>query len=100
MSPETKTLVKEVVKEYIRVLPDEYEAFTKAQEMSRKELKDELARVKGDHVLERRLHEMPETLFFSIKARLTDEQFAEFTTIEGNRWFAKTFISFRSGYEV
>ncbi len=73
---------------------------------TRYELADNFAQVKGDHVMTRALIDMPETLHYALKTKLTDDEWKEFTdddqsnTSPGQRWFAKTFQDFRVTSEV
>lgn len=104
ISPETKLAVSSTVTDYQRLCPVEYGLFCDEQKVRR----DKQATATGALVTERKTHraiggsvverlvmEIPETLDGMIKLRLTDEQWTEFTSKSGARWFARSFPHFR-----
>lgn len=80
---------------YKLTLPDEYRAVLKHVVEKRKLLKNELAAVNGEHVLERHLMEWPESLYTMIYKELDEVEFAEFVTTKGQRSCAKVFPEYR-----
>lgn len=92
--------LKEIVKSYKQLWPDEYRAVCDIVKNKRKNNKDKFGSVRGgdagkDHgMLERALFEISETLSVIIYKKLSSEEFAWHTSKEGGRWFQKTFKEF------
>lgn len=91
--------VKLIVEEYTKLFPEEFKAFKKAHTVELEMNKDKFAST-GMDTITRKLYEIPETLFAMLKTRLSDEDWAEFTTKQGSRWFAKSFKPFRASEKV
>lgn len=85
---------------YKRTFPDDYETVVYEIANRRKLNVDKFASLKGDHAIQRALFEIPETLMVGILANLDEHQMGYFKSIEGSRWFAKTFRQFAVGNEV
>ena len=102
MSNKTKTKIKGLVAEYVKMFPAEYDAVCDYVRERRKEMQDErLGVTDGDHTIERLLFEIPETLDGMFNLYLSSDEYKEFRGLNGEeakksaRWFAKTFPEFR-----
>jgi len=92
---EAKIKIEECVTEYKQVFTEEYILFKQFVIDNRKELRDEdYGSVEGDHIVERKLLEMPETFYAFLLKALTSEEFKWFKTKTGHRWFARKFNEF------
>ena len=106
MSEETKKKIAQTVRDYIALYPEEYKAFQAQMKTRQEDLISDYAEVEGDHVMTRALLEVPETLNWLIKHKLSDEEWDEFTkddaskTSPGQRWFARKFPAFRVTKDV
>ncbi|QGH73330.1 MAG: hypothetical protein [Siphoviridae sp. cttb18] len=94
--------LKEIVKWYKVVFPEEYQAVCQIVGNKRNNLKKksgalETNPLKSDMFVERALFEVSETLQAIIYRRLDSLEFAWFTSKEGGRWFAKNFREFALG---
>lgn len=87
---EIKVKIENQVDEYLKMFPEEAKAFIE-QIKPKQVLDGELNKFKGTDMIQRPLHEMPETLFIMIKMQLTDKEFEWHGSKEGGRWFAKRF---------
>lgn len=102
----TKEKVRLVVKDYISLFPTEYDLFKKSMKIKRDENINEFAGTKGDHALNRKITEYPNTLYTMLKMKLTDDEWKDFFDADdkgksiGQRWFAKEFKEFRGGQRV
>lgn len=91
--------ISEIVQDYIRLYPEEYETFKQAQVVKVEAQRTKFGEAKAD-VLTRKLHEVPEALFTMLKFRLTEDEFEYFESLEGAKWFAKHFLQFRAAEKV
>lgn len=92
----TKNLITDIVKDYSTFFPDEFAMFKKHMAESVKDSINDYAEIKHVDTLERKLFEMPETLFSMMKKRLPQDDWDWFRSLDGSRWFAKKFKQFRS----
>lgn len=93
---EAKTKITEYETAYRNVFPQEYADFLKGQKVKLDLLgENKFAEMKGSDIINRRLGEMPETLYAMFQTRLTPEEFTWFRSQEGGRWFFKTFPQYR-----
>jgi len=90
----TQTRIKNLVEGYKKLFPEEYEKVCDAVIMLRQVQRDEFAALKGEHVAQRILHEIPEKLYQSLVKELDGEELLYWKSNEGGRWFAKTFPQF------
>ena len=90
-----KDKIKNIVASYKDIFKDEYASFLTQMEQVKDTQATDFAEVGSGGILERKLLEYPESLHDMIKLGLTDEQFNEFKTKEGSRWFADTFKEFK-----
>lgn len=93
-----KTHITQIVKDYIRLFPEDYETVKKGIEMQRVMLQDEeFGTATGSEM--RALFEIPEDLSNMFIMQLTEEEMMWFKSggtdgKEGGRWFANTFSAF------
>lgn len=97
----TKERIKKCVEEYIRLFPLEYEQFKTSTRIKQDSLLTEFAELKGDQMV-RHLFDVPETLYYILMRRLTDEEMdwlysrnAYERKRDGLTWFIRTFPQFR-----
>lgn len=93
---DAKHNIKTIVDAYKRQHPDEYGQLKKAVQFHREALKDEKfasAKAGGGSDM-RALYEISETLQMAFAMNLTVDQTVWFKTVQGGRWFAKTFGEF------
>ena len=88
--------IEKVVDDYKILFSQEYTAFVKQQQMMREHLLNDFAAVKGDSAIERKLFDVPETLYSMFVSNLNSEELAYFKTKRGGRWFSKKFREFRA----
>ena len=85
-----------VVREYVRTYPREYGLFKGQNWRRRNAQNNKFASIrKGAGALERRLTEIPETLFGMFTANLSDKDLEYYKSKKGTRWFAGEFPDFR-----
>lgn len=100
---EVQIKIRDIVKDYVKLFPDEYKLVCEYLKEKRTHNKDKFASFKGkdirktDGVVERALYEIPETLdnLFMMKLSMEDKKY--YKTKECARWFANNFIEFKSG---
>lgn len=93
----TQKRIINLVEGYKKLFPQEYKQVCEAVIMQRQIQADEFARVKGEHAgpsLQRLLHEIPEKLYMSFVKELDGQELNYWKSLEGGRWFAKTFPQF------
>ncbi len=90
-----KEKIKNIVDSYKEIFKDEYALFLKQMEEVKDTQATEFAEVGNGGLLERKLLEYPATLEDMIKNDLSVEEFQEFKSKEGSRWFADTFKEFK-----
>jgi len=93
--------IEKIVSEYKRLFPGEYSAVCEQIARGRKELHDDdfgtLNPKSQNDVLDRKLHEIPATLFTMFEQALTPEAFTYLFSDadkKGARWFARKFREF------
>lgn len=95
-----KPKLREIVKTYQELFPDEYRAVIEIVKQKRKNMKDKFGSVKGkdanttDGALERAMFEISETLSTIIYRQLTPEELLWHNSSRGSEWFQKTFREF------
>lgn len=98
--PKVKDRLREIVKTYTELFPDEYRAVVEIVGQKRKNMKDKFASIKGkeagatDGALERAMFEISETLSTIIYRQLSPEEMLWHTSAAGAQWFQKTFKEF------
>jgi len=85
-----KESIRQCVKTYIDIFPQEYEAF-------KSQPKQEVVSANMD-TIETKIAEYPENLYALILKTLDDDQMKWFGTKEGVKWFVKTFPVFGVNY--
>lgn len=99
-----KTRVRELVQEYVRLFPAEFEAFKLATAAKIDNLGafNDFAEMKGSDQIVRHLFDLPETLHYAIHRGLSDTEYdwlysrGEFEkNREGLQWFITTFPMFK-----
>ena len=91
----TKKKIEKLVKEYIQVMPGEYEQVKKEIATYRIGLKDEWAQMEGSEIIARELYRIPETLHAIMHKKLSVEDDLWLRSTEGGRWFANRYPEFR-----
>ena len=76
------------------MFPDEFDLFKQSHRAKIAMQKNDLGSTDGDSVIEQFIHEIPETLYTMIKMKLSDEEYREYTSQEGTKWFGKKFKAF------
>jgi len=99
MNNQAKQKIRTIVANYIVLDPQEFASFCKEQKEWRKKEANAFASSTSD-VVERKIFEIPDTLYSMLKIRLSDEDMDWFRTKEGARWFAKSFKDFRSSEKI
>jgi hypothetical protein len=97
-----KTKVKTAIEEYIRLFPQEYEAFTKSHRQKEANKENEFAEFNRSEQIVRHLFDLPEVLHHSIQKLLTDEEYdwlysrnAYEQKRQGLTWFVRTYPQFK-----
>lgn len=98
---ETKDKIKKMIREYIKLFPDEYTQFLDSVKAKRISKGTKFAETKGMEMLDRHLFDMPESLFIALKKIMTDEEWEWLFAngkyakdFHGIKWFMKTFEQF------
>ncbi len=76
--------------------PQEWADFQKAIKEKLSLSKDDFGKLEGSDLVERKLFEIPETLYTILKMKLAAEDWEWFGTKEGARWFAGHYPQFRT----
>lgn len=90
----TQNRIKNLVEGYKILFPQEYIKACDAIIMQRQIQADEIGTVKGEHAIERVLHEIPEKLYMSLIKELSADELNYWKSKEGGRWFVKAFPMF------
>lgn len=96
MSTTAKQLIGAYVDEYKRTFPSEWSGFLRSNADKLRASNDDFGEVMGSDLVERKLFEMPETLYTILTLRLSKDDMDWFRTKEGSRWFAKAYPQFRT----
>jgi hypothetical protein len=107
MEKDTKIAIDTVVKRYIQLYPEEYNAVVDQIWVSRNNQFNKLATTTEDGIIQQKLFEIPEKLHTMIKKNLTQKQWDDYTS-EHNpeaskrnaRWFARTYKQFAIAQEI
>lgn len=94
-TPNAEVLIADIVQQYKKVLKTEYDIFLLEQNKRRELLNDEYAQLSGSDFIERQLCSYPENLYYFIKAKLTEDDFKWFTSLEGNKWMMENYPEFK-----
>lgn len=100
MSTATQTIIGIHVREYTETFPNEWELFQKAMREKLSLSSDNFGQVEGSDFIERKLFEMPETLYLILKNKLSVDDWQWFSSKEGAQWFAKAFPKFRTSLKT
>lgn len=97
-----KIKVKTAVEEYVRLFPQEYEAFQRSHRAKEDNKKNDFATFGSTEQIVRHLFDLPEVLHHSIRKLLTDEEYdwlysrnAYEKNRKGLTWFVRTFPQFK-----
>lgn len=93
----TNKRIINLVEVYKKAFPNEYKMACDGVKMQRQLQEDETGKLKGEHSgasAQRALFECPESLYQTFVKGLDGEELNYFKTIEGARWFTKTFPQF------
>jgi hypothetical protein len=99
---EAKAKIRAAVEEYIRLFPTEFALFKKqlADNVDKDDIFNPYQRVAGADMIERKLGEIPETLYYALRKTLTDDEWDWFQhdkgKFNGTHWFYETFPAFRT----
>lgn len=96
---QAKQHITQIVHNYIRLYPEEFEIVKEGIKVQRNLHLDEFASAKGTGSEMRGLYEIPESLSEMLIMGLTEEEMewlkaGGLNRKEGGRWFAKTFTAF------
>lgn len=99
MSASSKKAIRKVVDDYVKLFPEEFEAFRNGMVALRATVHDKFAKLQGTEYT-RALYEMPETLSTMLITNLEEEDMVWLKSggkngKEGGLWFARTFKDFR-----
>lgn len=95
MDPKTKII--NLVEQYIKLFPEEFENFKILMNDKSEADKDDYSQIlSGDEYIRRKLWEAPETLINIFNVRFEPEDRTFFESKEGGRWFADTFPVFKA----
>ena len=97
---DAKQKIDKSVKDYIQMFPEEFEAFKKAHRIKVDMQANKFASSERDSMVERALHDVPETLYSSLRLKLNDDEFNYFPSKAGARWFAKKYPVFAVAKEI
>ena|SRR3990167_6038805 len=86
--------IRLIVTEYVRIFPQEFASFRAGMPMKRAAQRTKYGELAGTSYIERKTLEMPETLYTALHKALTTDEFTEFKTKRGMRWFAKSHPEF------
>lgn len=94
----TKELIRKIVRQYIKLFPEEFETFKQGMEAVRAVTRNDFATLQGTSY-SRALYEMPETLATMLLTGLNEEEMVWLKAggmngKEGGLWFARTFKDF------
>ena len=98
--PEPKELIGAIVKDYVRVFPQEYALFREGMRKKLADKSNDFSEVKGADYLQREICEWPETLDAMFTTRLPEDALKWFYTKEGTRWFAKSYPQFSAARKL
>jgi len=93
---QNKAKILQLVTDYSLTCPLEFTQFKKQMKLQKEASLNEWAEVDSMDYVERKLFEIPETLYAILKVRLDEDGWLWFKSKEGSRWFAKKFVEFRS----
>lgn len=96
MSTTAKNLIDAYVKEYTLTFPMEWAAFLRSNKEKLRQSNDAFGTVENSDLVERKLFEMPETLFTILDMKLSTDDMKWFRTKEGAIWFATRYPAFRT----
>lgn len=82
------------VADYQEMFKEEYEQLMLAIQDQRDNLENDMATVKGEHVLKRALSTLSEKLYSMITLKLTEKELEEWSSVESQRWFCKEYPQF------
>lgn len=89
-----KQKITSIVAEYIKFFPEEYEAFKAGMKEKRDKTFSRTGKIEGTDVLDRPIHEIPETMYGILNLHLTADELETFQNQTMSRWFARTFKDF------
>ena len=90
-----KLEIEKIVDDYKLMFPDEYSAMVKYMIWKSDQNIDDFGDLtKNTDYIEKYMGEVPETLFTMIHNRLSPEDYTDFESKEGKRWFFKKYKEF------
>jgi hypothetical protein len=97
-----KEKITNIIKDYRLLFGDEFKAFGQAMRTKQKEAKDKFGQIGKTDYIERKIWEMPVTLYEMFEKQLTEDEFNQFFRSQSNKltvnqkWFLKTYPVFKS----
>lgn len=92
---DAKAKITALVESYKTFYKQEYNDFLRGQKVALDLKANKWGEIKGTDIIERRVYDIPETLFSIFQIRLTPEELTFLYSKKGALWFAKEFIEFR-----
>ena len=100
MSTNAQANIMANVLQYTKTFPQEWEQFKLQMKQVRDNAKNKFGEIEGSDTVERKLHEIPETLYSMLKMSLCEEDWDYYNSLEGSKWFAKRNPLFRSSSDT
>ena len=89
-----KDKLRNIVKSYCTIFADEFKLFKKQISNKKGGFTLGTGELRNTDMIKRPLYEIPENLEDMIKAGLEEDELRYLKTVEGGRWFTKTFSDF------
>lgn len=86
--------IAQITDQYKELSSWEYQTVVEEIRKNRNNQANAYGSLKGDHVMERAIKEVPETLYVLMTLKLSPEELKYWNSKEGNRWFVRLFPEF------
>lgn len=100
MENQTQGKIVEIVTQYTKLFPEEFDAFKKQNRVKVAMQDNKFSALSNSDTVERLVHEIPETLYAALLTKLEAHELDYFTSKKGAEWFAGKFPPFRASEEV
>lgn len=97
---ELKNKIDGIVNDYMVLFPQEYKDFKYGMSLQLKNLNNDFAEVKNTDALERKIYEIPETLFKMICNATSKEEDKIIRTKKFALYFARKYPQFRASIKI
>jgi hypothetical protein len=97
---EVQHKISGVVEHYISLFPAEWNDFQWSMKQKKSDLKNDLAEIKHNDVVQRKLSEVPELLWSLLMKMLNDEEMEYYRSIKGQQWLIRKYPAFCSPERV